>query len=72
MSGGFTLGYLLIGVAIVDVIAVLMMARGLRDKPDATDEQRRGIRTIVIAAFVLAVALCLFALFHPVAQIRII
>ena len=63
---GVTLGHFLIGFAILDVIAVLWMKRGFeRSNPDATAEQRRGMRLLVAAAFALGVVTVLIALFVP-------
>ena len=69
MNGGVTLGHVLIGFAVVDVIAVLLIARGMK-RDDA--DQRRAVRLVVIAALLVATVLCLVGLFLPDAQMRII
>ena len=67
-----TLGHVLVAVAGIDLIAMLLMVRAQREKPGVTDEQRRALNIIVAAAFAVAVGLCLFAFFHPIARMRVL
>jgi hypothetical protein len=69
VSGGITLGYVLIAVAFVDVIAVQMIARRM---PGDTDDQRRAARIVTIASLATGLGLCLVALLTPIGQMRII
>jgi uncharacterized membrane protein YidH (DUF202 family) len=73
VSGGITLGHFLIGFAIIDVIAMLLMVRAAkRANPDPSEDQRRGWSWMVAAAFLTAIGLCLVAIFLPAAQMRLI
>ena len=69
MSGGITLGYVLIAVAFVDVIAVQMMVRRM---PSDTEDQRRAARIVSIASAATALGLCAVAIFAPIGQMRIL
>jgi len=61
---GVTVGHFLIGMAIVQPLAMLWAARSL-SRGEATPEQRRGMRALVVAAFVLGAVFILVALFVP-------
>ena len=67
-----TLGHVFVTVAGIDLIAMLLMVRARREKPGITDDERRALNIIVAAAFAVAIGLCLFAFFHPIARMRIL
>jgi hypothetical protein len=71
--GGVTLGHLMIAMAIVEVIAVLWMARSVRPaEPGKEADQRRAMRIIVAASIVTSLLLIAFALLHPLFRMPIL
>jgi hypothetical protein len=69
VNGGITLGYLMIGFALIDVIAIQLI---VRSRPSDTDDRRLANRMIVIASILTAVGLCAVAIFAPIGQMQII
>jgi hypothetical protein len=57
------LGHLLVGFAILDVVAAWLLARGLPE--DSSPERQRALRLVLAAAIVSGIGLCLVALFVP-------
>jgi hypothetical protein len=72
VNGPLTLGHVLIGVALIDLILMPLMLRSARRNPDLTPEQRRGHRSILVAVVLLSAGLCLVALLHPIGRMPIL
>lgn len=72
-SGPVTLGHFLIGAALLEVVAVLWMARSVRPaEPGREAEQRRAMRIIVAASILTSVFLVAFALLHPIGRMPVL
>ena len=72
-EGGITLAHALFAAAFFEVVAVLLMLRTVRRAdPVGAAERSRGRAVILGGGIVVAVGLCLVALFLPAAQMRIL
>ncbi len=73
IEGGIRLGHLMIAMAMVELLAIPLLARSVRRaNPDSEEAQRGAVRIVIFAAIVCAAGLCLAGLFLPIAQLRIL
>ena len=72
MTGELTLGHVLIGVALLDLILIPLALRSARARVDLAPEQEGGHRYIVVGVVLLSAALIAFALLHPIGRTPIL
>ena len=73
MTGEITLAHGLFAAAFFEVVAVLLMLRAVRRGDPAGAAERRSGRAVILgAAILVAIGLCLIALYLPEARTRIL